>query len=141
VKALTNDEYAARVLEAAQTPETFTPTAYYDKDGDCIEFLAKPDDFYAERVDDLVTVYYSEKTNEVVGSLLKGVTSLCEKLLSRLPGFRVEIRHGKVKLEHVFRARVWLSSPPPGDLATITYEKLIAVAEATQVEVALPQAA
>jgi hypothetical protein len=44
----------------------------YDPDGACIEFLAKPEPFYAERIDDLVTVYYSQDTHEVIGSLLKG---------------------------------------------------------------------
>jgi hypothetical protein len=68
--ALTNEAFAARVLEVAgQPPPRFTPTAYYDPDGDCIEFLASPDNFYAERVDDLVTVYYSEETGAVIGSL------------------------------------------------------------------------
>jgi len=40
----------------ARPAEQFEPTATYDRDGDCIEFLAKPDSSYAERVDDLETV-------------------------------------------------------------------------------------
>ena len=65
MSALTNDEFAARVLEVAgRPPEQFIPTAYHDLDGDCIEFLASPDNFYAERVlteqpfvkDDKITV-------------------------------------------------------------------------------------
>jgi hypothetical protein len=83
MSALTNDEFAAKVIELAGAAEQFRPTAYYDPDGDCIEFLARPDNFYGERVDDLVTVYYSEETGEVIGSLLKGVTSLCADLLKR----------------------------------------------------------
>ena len=61
--------------------QQFRPTATYDPDGDCIEFLAKPDPFYAERVDDLVTVYYSQETNEVIGSLIKGVSRFCQEIL------------------------------------------------------------
>jgi hypothetical protein len=101
---LTNDEFAARVMELAGGVAEFSPTAYYDPDGDCIEFLAGPDNFHAERVDDLVTVYHSEETGEIVGSLLKGVTPLCKKLLERLPVFRIEIEHGRVKLVHIFLA-------------------------------------
>src|ERR1700730_447431 len=109
MSVLTNDEFAARVVELARPVATFSPTAYYDPDGDCIEFLASPDNFHAERVDDLVTVYYSEDTGEVVGSLLKGVDALCEKLLKQLPGFKIEIRRGKVKLVHIFQAKLWAS--------------------------------
>lgn len=142
MKSLTNDEYAARVLALAPTTlEPFTATAYYDPDGDCIEFLASPDNFYAERVDDRVTVYYSEKTNEVIGSLLKGVTPLCKKLLAHLPGFKIEIQDGKIKLEHIFLAKLWVDGPTPDELVTLTYRKLIGVASETRVEVSLPAAA
>jgi hypothetical protein len=148
MNALTNDEFAARVLELAKPGEHFSPTAYYDHDGDCIEFLARPENFYAERIDDLVTVYYSEETGEIVGSLLKGVTALCKKLLERLPGFKIEIQHDKVKLVHIFRAKLWASEVNPDKLATVTYQKLIdtylkliAVASESGVEVDLKRAA
>ena len=66
-----NADFAKRMMLLAKPAEQFKPTATYDRDGDCIEFLAKPDPFYAERVDDLVTVYYSQETGEVIGSLIK----------------------------------------------------------------------
>ena len=59
-----NSEFAKRMMLLARPSEQFKPTATYDPDGDCIEFLAKPDPFYAERIDDLVTVYYSQETGE-----------------------------------------------------------------------------
>ncbi len=58
---MSNDEFAKRMMLLAKPASEFKPSAYYDSDGDCIEFLAKPDPFYEERVDDLVTVYYSQK--------------------------------------------------------------------------------
>ncbi len=139
MSALTNDEFAARVMELAAPVAPFSPTAYYDPDGDCIEFLARPDNFHAERVDDLVTVYHSEETGEIIGSLLKGVTPLCQKLLERLPGFKIEIEHGKVKLVHIFLAQLWAADP--NGLATLTYQKLIDVAGPTGVEVELTKRA
>jgi hypothetical protein len=142
MSALTNGEFAARVLElAGRPPEKFSPTAYYDPDGDCIEFLASPENFYAERVDGLVTVYHSQETDEIIGSLLKGVTPLCKNLLERLPGFKIEIQHGKVKLVHIFLAKLWASEVNADKLATLTYQKLIDVAGKTGVEVELKQAA
>src|SRR5437879_1585691 len=126
---LSNAEFAAQVMALARPEEAFTPTATYDPDGDCIEFLAKPDSFYAERVDDLVTVYYSQETNEVVGSLIKGISGFCKTLSETMPGFKIEIRDGRVRLVHIFRARLWGLKREPRDLATLTYEKLIQVAE------------
>ena len=38
-----NSEFAKRVTLLARPAEQFKPTATYDPDGDCIEFLAKPD--------------------------------------------------------------------------------------------------
>ncbi len=51
-----------------------------------------------------------------------------------MPGFRIEIRDGRVRLVHIFRARLWTSNSAPDDLATMTYEKLIQVAEESDVE-------
>ena len=132
--ATSNSDFAKRMMLLARPAEQFEPTATYDPDGDCIEFLAKPDPFYAERVDDLVTVYYSQETNEVIGSLIQGVRSFCQKILQTMPGFRIEIGDGRVRLVHIFRARLWTWKTDPEDLATLTYEKLIQIAEDSDVE-------
>lgn len=65
-----NEEFAKRMMLFAKNAEQFRPTATYDPDGDCIEFLAKPDPFRTERFDDLVTVYNSQETGEIIGSLI-----------------------------------------------------------------------
>lgn len=72
-----NSEFAKRMMLLARPGEHFEPTAVYDPDGDCIEFVAKPDPFIAERIDDLVTVYTSQETGELTGSLIKGVSKFC----------------------------------------------------------------
>jgi len=51
-----------------------------------------------------------------------------------MPGIRIEIRDGRVRLVHIFRARLWGSNMEPRDPATLTYEKLIQVAEESEVE-------
>lgn len=75
--ALSNSDFARRMMLLARPANQFEPVATYDPDGDCIEFLARPDPFYAERIDDLATVYYSQETDEVIGSLIKGVSRFC----------------------------------------------------------------
>ena len=52
-----------------------------------------------------------------------------------MPGFKIEIRDGRVRLVHIFLARLWSAERDPQELATLTYQKLIDVAEATAVEV------
>jgi len=131
---MSNSDFAERMMLLARPAEQFEPTATYDPDGDCIEFLAKPDSFYAERVDDLVTVYYSQETQEVIGSLIKGVRGFCDKILKTMPGFQIEIRDGRVRLVHMFRARLWSSKAATERKIALTYEKLIKVAEDSQVE-------
>jgi hypothetical protein len=135
--AMSNSDFARRMMLLARPADEFEPTARYDPDGDCIEFLARPDSFYAERVDDLVTVYYSQDTNEVIGSLIKGISVFCKEVSETMPGFKIEIRAGRIRLMHIFRARLWGSKREPGDLATLTYEKLIQVAEKSEVEAEL----
>ena len=137
MRAESESEFTKRMMLLARPADQFMPTATYDRDGDCIEFLAKPDPFYAERVDDLVTVYYSQETQEVIGSLIKGVSRFYRDVLQKMPGFKIEIHDGRVSLVHIFRARLWSTGTDPTDMATLTYQKLIEVAEETDVKTAM----
>jgi hypothetical protein len=129
-----NEEFAKRMMLLAKPAEQFRPTATYDPDGDCIEFLAKSDPFYAERVENLVTVYYSQETGEIVGSLIKGVSRFCQQFSKKNPGFRIVIQAGPVRLDHIFLARLWSSPQDPKGIKTLTYRALIEVAGETLVE-------
>jgi len=136
MKVTTNEDFAKQMMLMAKSAARFEPVADYDPDGDCIEFIAKPDPFYAERVDDLVTVYYSQETGEVIGSLIKGVKHLCSDLLKRYPGLRIEIEDKGVRLVHIFRAKLWSSEPKAENkIMNLVYKKLIEVAEETNVAV------
>jgi hypothetical protein len=132
--AISNAEFAKRMMLLAKPAEQFRPTAIYEPDGDCIEFLAKPDPFAGERIDDLVTVYYSQETGEIIGALFEGVSRFCSAFSQRNPGFRIVIDNGRVRLEHLFLARLWSSSQDRKAVATLAYQKLIEVAGQTEVE-------
>lgn len=132
---ITNDEFAKRMMLVAKPAADFKPTASYDADGDCIEFLAKPDPFYGERIDDLVTVYYSQRTGEVIGSFIKDVSNLARKLAERLPGFLITIEDGRIRLEHLFLAGMWLQESEPQEMRILAYKKLAEIAERTSVDV------
>ena len=131
---MSDQTFEELVMSHASATPAAPPMVHYDPDGDCIEFLASNDSFYAERIDSLVTVYYSRETGEIIGSLIKGVSRFFKDVVERAPGFRVEIRDGRIKLVHLFTARLWSS---PADLKgthTITYQKLRDVAERTDAE-------
>jgi hypothetical protein len=103
--------------------------------GSPFEFIAGPDSFYGERIDTLVTVYRGQETHEVIGSLIKGVRMFLQKVLERSPGFNFEIRDGRMKLTHLFTARLWTEEMDPNTLPGITYQKLRQKAEETGAEV------
>jgi len=60
-----------------------------------MEFLAKRNSFYAERVDDIVTVYHSQETDDVVGFSMNGDLSFCGQFSETIPGLGIEIRDGR----------------------------------------------
>lgn len=137
MKTETNVDFAKRMMLLGRSAEHFKPGATYDPDGDCIEFLAKPDPFYAERVDDLVTVYYSQDTGDVIGSLIKGVSKFRERMLKEWPGFKIVVQDGRIRLEHIFLARMWSEPMEPSDIIALTYKKLAEVAGEADVEATL----
>ena len=137
MSVMSNSEFARFVRQMARPGEQFEPTATYDADGDCIEFVAKPDSFYAQRMDDLVTVYYSHESNQIIGSLIKGVSRFCKSVLEKIPGFKIEIQDGEVSLEHIFLARLWSAEHEPDEMVVLTYRKLIEVAEDAKARVPL----
>lgn len=136
MNALPHDEFAEKVMEITSDVESTGASAYYDPDGDCIEFLSRPEEFWAERIDDLITVYYSERSNEVIGSLVKGVSQFVKKH----PNLAIVIKAGRVRLSHLFLAGL-LCEEPPQEIEAVTYEKkwrvygeLVSRAEETQAE-------
>ncbi|MFI5378128.1 MAG: hypothetical protein ACHRHE_02365 [Tepidisphaerales bacterium] len=130
-------EFAAEMLRLAQESPPFKAEACYDPDGDCIEFIIRPDSFYARRLDELVTVYYSHETNEITGSLIKGVAAFIRRLRAERPGARIIIHEGRVKIEHILLARLLTGPEELDELATLAYPKLIDAARAGDVEAEL----
>jgi hypothetical protein len=133
----TDPRFAEMVLGemAASTPLKY-PCVYYDRDGDCIEFLLSGEDFYAERIDTLVTVYYRNgtKEKEIVGSLIKGVRATMKKLLDEYPGLKIDIEDGRVRLSHIFTAAQWKSSDR---VIALVYRELRELAETIDSETEL----
>jgi hypothetical protein len=125
---------AEKMLGEPAPPNEFRPVAIYDPDTDSLEFLASNQSFYARHLDALVTVYYGQDTNEVVGLLFKKARKSFQELLEHAPGFRTEIENHRIKVEHLFTAKIWSSADDPGDARVVTYRKLREVARKNDVE-------
>ena len=82
--------------------EKFEPFAFYNADGDCVEFFAKSEKYYGERVDDYVTVYRAVETGEIIGSVIKNVRSLCAELSASNPQIEIIVADEHIYIQHLF---------------------------------------
>src|SRR2546428_11080786 len=93
---------------AGKKPAKFTPRPHYIAEGDCLIFYFKDDESYAERVDELLTLYRSEKTGEVVGCEVKGIKCITK----RLGEFGIQIKDNNVDLRLLFGGYGLMANKP-----------------------------
>jgi hypothetical protein len=132
-----NDAFAQKLMARVRTGPWSGPKVFPNPDGDCIEVLLSNDSYLAERLDSLVTVYVNRENGELVGALVKGVRSFVRKMVERIPGFKIEIMDGRVKLEYLFTAGLWSHDAPANRILVQRYRKLRQIAEDADLEVEL----
>ena len=88
--------------------EAFQPKPIYSVHGDFLTFFFRDDDAYEQRVDELLTIYLSEGSNELVGCKIKGVS----QILRTLGNFGVMIRDKQLMLSMLFLAGMAVSKTP-----------------------------
>jgi hypothetical protein len=54
----------------------FSPKPHYSEAGDCLSFFFKDEEYYAEGFTESVDLFKSEKTDEVIGIQIHGVSKL-----------------------------------------------------------------
>jgi hypothetical protein len=86
----------------------FEPRPYYGPEEDSLTFYFDKAESYGKRVDSLLTVFLSVKTDELVGCQVKGV----RQNLKRLGNFGIAIKHGKVRLDLFFHLLAFLAEKP-----------------------------
>ena len=79
-------------------PQAFTPRPRYSSSGDCLFFYFREDKSWADRVDELLTVYRAFDSRQVVGFKLKNV----ELLKERLGPFLVQFETKEVSIHLLF---------------------------------------
>lgn len=98
------DEY-----RKGKRPGKFEARPLYVPEGDCLTFYFKDDEAYAERVDELLTVYRSMKSDELVGCQIKGVRFI----LKNLGNFGVQVKDGSIDLRALFIAYAFATKQWP----------------------------
>jgi hypothetical protein len=127
----TDQEIEQAAKQAAAIP--FRPWASYDAAQDCLEFFASNDGFYAQSIDALVTIYCSHDTGTPVGLRLKKIKKFFHEFLKQSPGFRTEVADHRLKVEHLFTAKIWALENPQ-DVRVPTYQRFREVAQENKVE-------
>lgn len=70
--------FLAHLVAGAGAPE-FSAEPWYNPYGDCIQFLGANEAVYADRVDEIVTLYRAQRDNRAVGFQIKGVRAIIER--------------------------------------------------------------
>jgi hypothetical protein len=78
--------------------QAFTPSPLYTPEGDSLMFFIKDEESFRERIDELLTVYRSVATNEIIGCQIKGV----RRKLEELSKFLVTLKSDEVDLGLLF---------------------------------------
>lgn len=129
------EDFATSLLAGAAEHPPEEPLAFYNDEGDCIEFLFSSESYYGERVDDLLTVYQGRDSGQIIGALIKGVKRFVRHFTQTAPGFLIEIQDHKVRLGCLVTAGMWRV----GDELIVKKYKLIRdKAEEMGVEVEMP---
>lgn len=130
------ERFKRSVKEQIEPMARFEPHAYMDRDGDCVEFLATAEPYYAERLDKWVTIYIGMETQLLVGAQVKRVS----KLLEAAREYRTvayEIKRGKVKLSVLIKAAKLQSEDIPPQDAWDHYDSLVKSADEHDTEMEL----
>ena len=125
-------EFANWVLNKSADERPFTAWVHQDDKRDYFEFVAKPDDYYADRADDHLSIYYPHASNKMIGFQLRGV----KKLLQECPGIKLWIQRDRVNIKWVLFCSS-LSSPDISKFHTLHYPDIVKMVEESGVEAEL----
>jgi hypothetical protein len=81
------DDFRAEIEARFGPARPFEPTATYIPAGDCIEFIARPGRYRAQRLDDLVTFTSAKKTMRLSGRSSKASANSAANWKNGIPAF------------------------------------------------------
>jgi hypothetical protein len=102
---MTNTEYTEAVFELMQqTSGEFVPFVLPNEDGDCVEFFVSPKNYYAKRIDDYLTLYLDEDTEDIAGFVVKNISRILRQVATKQAAYSFVIQDGQIRLEALFAA-------------------------------------
>ncbi|MEX2387032.1 MAG: hypothetical protein WD534_04060 [Phycisphaeraceae bacterium] len=99
------------IIRDYRAPEQFNPRPWYSRAGDCLFYHFDEAESYADRVDDVVTVYRAFEDDRLVGCQIKGITAL----IQMFGEFGVEVQEGRAKLAFFFLISNFMDQKPSYD--------------------------
>ena len=115
----------------------FRSEPWYNRHGDCVEYHFREDEFFAQRVDGVVTAYLSRDAKELVGCQVKGI----QAILKKFGDFGFVLKDDKVSLGMLFLMQkhfpVSTTDHPSPEQERI-YNELFERTKETKVEVSEP---
>ena len=108
-------------------PKGFRAVPHYFAQGDFLTYYFRNDPGYAQRVDDMLTVFLAFGTNELVGCKIKGV----KHILQTAGDFGLALDHGTIQLGFFFFIG---ASVAKNDNQRKRYEELRQVAKAVTLD-------
>lgn len=117
-----------------EASSSFEPKAFYNLDGDFLEYITSPEPYFARRLDGLVTVYMRISDNEIVGARIKEISTV----LKKHDGCNILIKDGdKVPVQRIIVVALWENSDKSSGEISF-YNRICHLAESRPCDVALP---
>ena len=100
-------------FEPLERPTDRFPLFNMDQGGDCLEVILTAEPYNGERVDGRITIYRGIDTGEVVGLLVKGLSTWIKRVLKNYPGMMLDLKDsGRFQLELFFAIEQYQSGDP-----------------------------
>lgn len=134
---LSDQEFVQRIFEIAGEPvEHFEPFVFNNTAGDCIEFFVSNHDYYADRIDDYLTVYKDMDTEEIIGFVIKNIKRIFKKLSAKKRAMAFVYDDHRFRLRNLFVAMFFSDTEEDGQKTVIWdyYENVVKLAESNRLD-------
>lgn len=131
----TEMDFLSQIQAFAPTEYVATrfPLLHVDKEGDCLEVIHSDEPYNGERIDGRITLYRGVESGDIVGVLIKGLSTWINRVLKNFPGMVLDLNEGgRFKLELFFEIEQFET----GDVKlAMCYKKLKLEAEKWTVDI------
>lgn len=114
--------------------ELFEPFVLPNPDGDCVEFFVSPENYFAERVDDYVTVYRCmDDETTIVGFVIKNISRILENLSRKQQLMKFIVQDDQVQIRVLFTAMLSDDMLVRAN-SSVTYQEVADIAEKNRLD-------